>query len=329
MKLLILCPGKVPKSKDNIHCFTDVINYYLPPALLKICDGDVLQIPSIDDDRLKHIFSTVQVDKYDAIITLNLRFYSKISKETTELIRSRFNGLVCQVHDGSRMDHDPVDITFTFKNDNDRLSSNTGWYARHIKYNEYMGWAADPELNFPNQDPKNLRILVDHTNYGDNEVDETPTVLQEIKRFIDSDVWREKYDSVSVRRFDSGRVVDVDLENLKVERYDRNKTISISEISKEHAAAHVFCVTHPESVGLVVLETATAGAFIISPEGFIPKDRLNTVRHSEWKGSVDWDLVLKSIDIEKSRKKAMLNSWNAMAENIVEALTKRMNNDTN
>jgi hypothetical protein len=166
MKLLILCPGKIAKSLDQIKCFTDVLNYYLPKSLATVADTVTMQIPDVDNAQLQDIFSTLEVDQYDAIITLGLRFYSKISPETTALLRDRFAGLFCQIHDGSRLDHDPVDITFTFKNDTTRLSKNAGWLARHIKQNEYMGWAADPTINTPHQNPRVLRILVDHTNYG-------------------------------------------------------------------------------------------------------------------------------------------------------------------
>lgn len=328
MNLLILCPGTIPKTLEEIKCFTDVLNYYLPKSLSRVPDisVEVKTIPTVDNEELKQLFSTMDVDNYSAIVTLGLRYYSKISKETTALLRNRFKGLLCQTYDGSRFDHDPVDITFTFKDDNKRLGKKSNWYDRHQQFNEYMGWAADPELNVPNQSSTDLRILVDHTNYGDNPVDKTEKVLLEIKKFVESGVWAQNFKSVSVRRFDSGQVVDVDLNNISYQRYDRSKTVPISEISKEHSAAHVFCVTHPESVGLVVLETATAGAFIVSPHGFIPADRLETVRYYEWEDSIDWDLVLKSIDPAKSREVALNNSWDNMVKNIIDALARRLQN---
>lgn len=325
MKLLILCPGKIAASVDQICCFTDVLNYYLPKTLKDLVDTTVVPIPDVDDDYLKETFSTIDVQGYDAILTLGLRFYSKVSRDTTALLRDRFPGLFCQVHDGSRLDHDPVDITFTFKDDRDRMKKNASWHARHAAYNEYMGWGTDPEINRPQQNSRDLRILVDHTNYGNNEIDKTVEVLNEIRRFVYSDSWCKKFDSISVRRFDSGRVVDVDFNNLQIERYDRT-AIPFTEITQEHCAAHIFCVTHPESVGLVVLETAMAGALPVIPKGFIPQDRLKTVRHVEWEHSIDWCYVLQELDIDKSRQVALANTWPAMANRIVEALQKRINN---
>ncbi len=323
MKLLILCPGKIAKSLDDVKCFTDVLNYYLPTSLSTIADSVVMQIPDVDDRQLKKLFSSIDVNGYDAIITLGLRFYSKISKETTALLRNRFNGIFCQVHDGSRSDHDPVDITFTFKNDDVRLATNPGWYFRHTKFNAYMGWASDPEINTPAQDSKQLRILVDHTNYGTNAVDKTEDVLEQIKNFIKSEIWKPQFESVSVRRFDSGKVVAVDFNNLKVEKYNRT-AIPFNEITKEHCAAHIFCVTHPESVGLVVLETAMAGALPLVPKGFVPEDRLQTVRHLEWTNTIDWSTVLSRLDIAASRKKALNNTWAAAATRICNTLVDKI-----
>jgi hypothetical protein len=327
VKLLIMCPGRVPRNTDDIRCFTDVINYYLPAELSNVANVTVVDIPSSDNDNLQSIFRNICVDQYDAIVTLGLRFYSTISRETTTLLRDRFGGLLCQVYDGSRYDYDPVDITFTFKDDSKRLSDNPSWYARHIKNNEYIGWAADPELNQPRQSATDLRILVDHTNYGANETDLTAEVLQQVRRLVESDLWQSSYKSVSVRRFDSGEVVDVDFSDLSYTKYDRSKTMPLADISREHSAAHIFCVTHPESVGLVTLETATAGALVVTPKNFIPADRLCTIRHCEWEDSIDWPAVLSSIDIQESRTVATKNNWATVAQNLVTALEKRLTND--
>jgi hypothetical protein len=186
-----------------------------------------------------------------------------------------------------------------------------------------MGWATDPEVNTPQQDPRDLRILVDHTNYGDNAVDITEKVLTEIQRFVESDVWQYKFDSVSVRRFDSGRIVDVKFDTSDIKKYDRT-AIPFSKITTEHCAAHIFCVTHPESVGLVVLETAMAGALPVIPRGFIPQDRLETIRYVEWNQRVNWKYILAKLDIDKSRSVALANTWESVADRIVQALTRRL-----
>ena len=196
---------------------------------------------------------------------------------------------------------------------------------RHRSYNEYIGWAADPKINSPQQSQDDLRILVDHTNYGDNPTDNTEKILEDIKRFVDSGIWRDRWKSVSVRRFDSGGAVDVDLDNIgPIERYDR-RAIPFTEICREHGAAHLFCVTHPESVGLVVLETAMAGALSVVPRGFVPRDRLDTVRSIEYNEQIPWDQVLKEIDPEASRNMAIKNSWEVVCKHIRDIIIVRQN----
>lgn len=330
MQLLILCPGNIAKSVHEISCFTDVLSYYLPRSLQTLTGltVDIKSMPSTDGPELQKFFSTVEVKQYDAILTLGLRFYSKISEHTTGILRNRFTGLICQVHDGSRLDRDPVDITFTFKNDDARMATNKNWYNRHKKFNACMGWATDPEINFPSQSTTNLRILVDHTNYGENPIDETENILRDIKKFVESESWKLRYDSVSVRRFDTGQVIDVDFNDLTVHRYDRSIPIPFSKITKEHCEAHVFCVTHPESVGMVVLETAMAGALVVVPRGFIAQDRLDTVRHIEWSGTIDWAQVLDNIDIESSRKVALANTWDMVAKRIYITLQMKLSTGT-
>lgn len=324
MKLLILCPGSAASSIDNIKCFTDVLSYYLPRSLSTFPDIElnIKTIPAEDNDNLKEIFSTIDVDGVDAILTLGLRFYSKISTETTDLLKTRFNGLLCQIHDGTRLDYDPVDITFTFKDDSNRLAESAKRLARHQQFNYYMGWATDFDINTPRQDPNTLRILVDHTNYGGNPTDLTEEILESIKQFIESGIWKQSYKSVMVRRFDSGRVVDVEFDR-PIYRYDRTG-IPFSEITKEHCAAHVFCVTHPESVGLVVLETAAAGALPVVPKGFIPQDRLDTIRHLEWEHHIDWQQVLDSIDVDASRNAAIKNNWDSAASRIITVIKSKI-----
>jgi hypothetical protein len=92
-------------------------------------------------------------------------------------------------------------------------------------------------------------------------------------------------------------------------------------------------VTHPESVGLVVLETAMAGALPVVPQGFIPADRLATVRHIEWGKNIPWKKVLMTVNPQKSRKTALVNTWDQVALRIRNELLIRIgtgaNNDTN
>lgn len=328
MKLLIIHTGAIPPSPEKISCFTDVWTYYLINELKKHVKVEVQKIPGgLSNEELAQWFEELEVNEYRAIIALGLRYFSTIPKDIGEKLRERLypTGFLCQIHDGSRLDNDPVDITFTLKDESNKYyyGSEANRYVRHHSYNAYIGWAADSDYNRPDQDDAILRILVDHTNYGPNPVDLTRDILRDIKGFIDGGTWNKKWKGVSVRRFDSGRVVDVDFDRIdEIERYDRT-AIPFTDICQEHSQAHVFCVTHPESVGQVVLETAMAGALIVTPKDFVPIDRLATVRHLEYRGSIDWKLVLSNINPQASRKMAEVNSWEQVAKRIRDELSIR------
>lgn len=323
MKILVLYPGKFPKSPEEINCFSDVWTYYLINELRRHTRIETRQIPALRDRELVEWFDTLDITGFDAVLAMGLRYFSTVSREIGQKLRKRlYPSLLCQIHDGSRLDSDPVDVTFTLKDDANRypFDSTANRHVRHHSYNIYIGWAADPDFNIPQQDDRNLRILVDHTNYGPNPIDHTREILHDIKKFIDGRSWAQRWDSVIVRRFDSGQIIDVDFDRIdEIQRYDRT-AIPFTEICQEHGAAHIFCVTHPESVGQVVLETAMAGALTVCPKGFIPADRLDTVRAIEYDGKIDWHLVLNNIDPAASRTKALDNSWMQVSKRIRDAI---------
>ena len=120
MKVLILYPGKMPSSPLQIECFSDVWVYYLTNELKKHLTVETQQIPNrIDEHQLQQWFSNLNVNGYDAIIALGLRYFSTVPRHIGETLLKKLNrrGFLCQIHDGSRLDNDPVDITFTLKDD--------------------------------------------------------------------------------------------------------------------------------------------------------------------------------------------------------------------
>jgi len=323
LKILLLYPDRVINSIKQIRCFSDVYGYYLGSELARHTDTHSVRIPSgMTEQEMDDWFQQLDVTDYDAVIAFGLRYFSTIPSDIAQRFRRRLDHqtFLCQIYDGSRLDNDPVDITFTVKNDdiNEKyfFGSPANRYVRHRACNAYIGWAADPDLNCPEQSKDDLRILIDHTNYAQNPIDSTQDIILEIKRFVDSGIWKPQWKSVTVRRFGNGQVLDVDLNDPgEISRYDRS-TIPFTEVCQEHRQAHIFCVTHPESVGLVVLETATAGAIILVPDEYISADRLATVRHVSWKNNINWASVLKKIDPEKNRAVAIKNSWEAVAKRV-------------
>lgn len=326
MKFLLLYPDWQPDSIDRLRCFSDVWGFYLGRELARHVTVTTQIVPKdLDDSQLAEWFDALVVDDYDAVLALGLRYFSLIPKDITDKLRRRlYPGFLCQIYDGSRLDSDGVDITFTIKdenlNKNYEFGATANRYVRHRAHNEYIGWAADSVLNVPAQNNKTLRFLIDHTNYGNNPIDRTDDIIQQIREFNRDVTWRKHWNELVVRRFDSGRIVTVDLDDESpVNRYDRTG-LPYRDVCDEHGKTHVFFVTHPESVGLVVLETAMAGALTVTPQGFIPEDRLSTINHVTYKDKIDWSQVLENIDPERCRQRAILNSWEAVAKRVRDAV---------
>jgi hypothetical protein len=130
-------------------------------------------------------------------------------------------------------------------------------------------------------------------------------------------LWRHRYKTIKVRQFIDNAIVDVDVTGELVVKPYHRKGIPYIEACKEYSQAHIFMVTHSESVGQTVIETATAGALVVAPKEFIAEDRLATVRHQEWSRFIRWDKVLSQIDVEASRSMAVKNSWTEIAKRMI------------
>lgn len=322
MKVLILCPDNIPKNTQEISSFFSLTNYYIPRYLNNHCDCHSIIVPKSNPENHEEIrvfFKKFNFSNYDAIIALGLRYFSLIPKDIILDLKRKFYGLICQIYDGARAKNDLVDITFTMKNDISAVNRKY-WYKFNKGKNFYIGWASDFDLNYPNQDRDNLRILLDHGNYAENNpIDKSLDVYKLVKDLKDSGLWGKYYSEITVRKFLSNKVVDVTFDCTNEEKYTPSK-IPYKEICKEHGKTHIFMVTHPESLGLVALETAMAGALVVTPKGFIAKDRLKTIRHIEYKNTINWKTVLENIDIKKSRSLAIQNSWDKLALNILNGL---------
>ena len=328
MKILLISPkSRIPKSKREINSFTSVWCYYLYYEFKKMnIDVDFIAVPQCDTgEELAEWFDNLDVEKYHGVLSLGLRYFSQIPEHIGKALHNRCNGVLCQLYDGSRLDSDPVDITFTFRDDAWRypLGSANNRYERHHNNNVLVGWAADSALIKSKQPKKTLNILVDHTAFNHNTLDRTFDTLMNIRNLIHSETYKNYgFEDVSVRQFVSGDIEDVDIDNFSICRYDR-KSISYVDACKEYSSTHIFCITHEESVGQAIIENAMSGALILSPEKLVNQDRLKTIRHVEWDKTIDWSAVLASVDVKKSREAAIENSWYNISKTIIDTISKK------
>lgn len=191
----------------------------------------------------------------------------------------------------------------------------------NFKHVYSLGFAASHERLVPKKDNNKIRILVDHPAYDTghfNHYDKTKNILEQILN--------HKFDrEVEIRRFISGDVETVKDKNFKVEVYDR-KGINILKAFEEYNKADIFFVTHPESMGMSVVECAMAGCLVVTPKGYIKPEFINTVEHVEFTGQIDWDTVLKKMNKNKIRETAKKRSWTVFYNKILILISRKFFN---
>jgi hypothetical protein len=188
--------------------------------------------------------------------------------------------------------------------------------AKSKPKSKYVGWAADPSVCRPNKRNDTLRILIDHSYYKDVKYRDRSKEL-----ILDTIQFAKKYTDrkIIVRRFVSGGVENLNLNKPRFEVYDRNG-LPYPKACDEYSRADVFIVTHAESMGLSVLESALAGALVVSPNGYIRKSLISPLHHIEIDNKIPWNKVLNSLDIKRSVRLANRYTWKNVAKTIAEDL---------
>lgn len=179
----------------------------------------------------------------------------------------------------------------------------------------YVGWAADSDLCYPDKEKNTLRILIDHSYYGHCARDLSIEIVEEVIQFAKS--YKGK---IVIRRFVSGGIETIALDKKpKKDVYNRSG-LPYLETCEEYRKADIFIVTHPESLGLSVIESAMAGAYIVAPYNHIKKPLLESLHSYEFTGKISWELILQQLNPELSRYKASQFTWDKIAKKIAETL---------
>jgi len=300
MAMRVMIVGPEIRARSAIKDYGGVWSFYLTQELRRRDCEVVFAKGSTDPEYWR----TLNVDGVEHVVGLN-RYWSKVPVKCAAILRERVSGSIGQIADCRRNDTH-IDFNFMVRNDGREPRAN----------NVYVGWAADKDLLQPNKSEE-LCILIDHPNYGlGRREDWSKRVLEDVAKFVKSDAWGHKAPAVEVLRIEDGAVRPVDLDKRAVPTFTR-KHIPFEDVCQTYARAHVFLVTHPESLGLSVLETAMAGALVVSPRGFIQPELLETVRHIEWDNSVPWQRVLDEIDPATSRAVAGGCSWERVVQRMM------------
>lgn len=298
MRLLLL--GQEIRDLAEVHNFSGVYSYFLARALREA--GAEVRFSDPSKDGLS--YRLLDLSGVDHIVGMHSRHFDQAPAVCLEELRARFKGAVTQMSDRP-LRHQRVDCTFTARDD------------KGIKTNHCIGWAADPDVCQPRQQPGELCILIDHADYvPDRGWDRTA----EVKRMVRDlscrpQLWSDRFERVEVLEIADGAIGLADLTTV---RPFSRQHMPYPDACAAYGRASLFMVTHRESLGLTALETALCGALPVVPKGFIQPDRLATIRHVEYDGAIDWPAVLDAIDIEASRQMAMANSWAAVAGRMLE-----------
>lgn len=186
----------------------------------------------------------------------------------------------------------------------------------------YIGWAADDTILEPEK-PKTLTIFVDHSLYVDTAPDFTKTVIEGIRRYFAS-----TRDNLEIIQLRNDGLIKVDPSKPFIpEIYDRKQQIPYPDVCQAYNKSHIFVVTHAESLGLSVIESAMAGAHILSYPRAIKQPLIEPLSHSFY-NTQDPESVKEAIDkFIKSRvtpaqikQKAMEWTWSKCINRLVAAL---------
>ncbi|HXK72611.1 MAG TPA: hypothetical protein PLQ68_07880 [Clostridia bacterium] len=184
-----------------------------------------------------------------------------------------------------------------------------------------IGWAADPILCFPSK-PHKLTVLVDHTLYHEGQ-DETPTIIEGLRKAV----LRAKIPMNVIQLNNEGTTVLDFTKEIKIEQYKRDASIPYLDACKLYSSAHIFFVTHAESVGHCVIENAMAGALIAMYPGAIKAPLINPLNHVLYTPGdpnsvyrIILDAYNKGVNYNKNRKRALPYNWSDATDKIISAL---------
>jgi len=313
MKLLVVGPDI--RDLRKVKNFTGVQAYYLADQLRK--RGVELHFIDPKPSNPLEYFADVDGAGCDHVLALGLRYFTHQPVGIATILKTKVPGAVTQLHDGlvhsSAAGMENVDCTFTFRDDQQRTRD---WHRYADKYH-YIGWAADHQLLYPEQNKTELRVLIDHPYYKTGQPDITEAVTQDVLAFAHTGKWRDDFKTIKVRRLVNNGAEDVTLHNCTTKMFDR-KHVPFPDIAREYRKAHVYMVTHKESVGLTCLELGYCGALVVTSHGLIYPDRLETMRHVAYEGvRAPWGDVLSAINVPKSALVARKQTWDLVAYRLL------------
>lgn len=277
--------------------------YYLNIHLSKLCDVT-------HDVYASDILTNIEPSQYDAIILLNKAW--GVPNQYKSLAKTK-SAIVCSIIESSA--HKSVEHILFYMRTSRKRRNRSGCIP--------ITWMCDSTICSPAQSKNEINILIDHDwpAYVKSGCDMTDRITTQAKQFA-RDYGGDK--KIVIKRMYRGGSVCVTIdpyeEGLPEVVVASGRRTKYKDICKIYAAADIFFVTHPESLGMSVLETAMCGCLIVAPKRFIKPHLLNCVKHVDFTVVVPWDTIITTIsddtNITECREMAMKYSWDRAARII-------------
>src|ERR1035437_4290959 len=266
--------------------------------------------PATSREATDEELNNIQIPKGNHILSVFQRAFSIRCRPTNNLlnnIRSSISGKMTAICD-HHVNHPVEDIIF---------------YSIPINKipdkNIYLGWACDHSLLTPQKEIDTIRILIDHAYYGKSQpLDMTVSISKQCLDFQKE--YKDK--KVIIRRFSGLNGCEtIDENNWNDGNYNRGTSMPYPKACEEYKRADIFIVTHPESMGLSVLESAAAGAYILAPDNYIKPAILKNIRHDTFSNKlVPFNEAIQKLNINESIKQTKDFTWNNITNKILETL---------
>lgn len=282
MKILILCAKPLSLTNNGqINNLSTIYAYHFQKWLSQYKENEI----TIDDFYMD-VSQANSLSEYDfCILTVN-RGAIAMKQAIFEIIRKKIKYDIITIC-GSNKYVGKEDVLLFMM-------------GKQKKNTLRVFWGADTDLLKPLKSNTKINILVDHQYYGKPTSslflkDRTVELINSLKEY------QKINPNVVVKHIGNGIIHDV-TNDYKIDNFKQSTCMDFREIYKYYNEAHIYVVTHPEALGVTTIECGCAGAMVVQPSGFIKNEIIGNLYHYDIMDleAIDWDEIIKKIDIEKS-----------------------------
>lgn len=281
---------------DGLGSYHDVQSFFLSKGLIEK-DVEVFFLsPSTEIGYEKKILAVAKKYEVNSIVALGNNFFGKFGFDRTKIISESFKGIVAQISDMGVLDDFAADVNFYLvETEWKYLDNKNNRLLRHRQYNKYIGWAASDLIFYPRDivDDEVLNIFVDHSCFNYIDTDLSLNIFMGLREFKKNlqERQHENFKDIVVKTLTDQGIVEINLNSIEVRPF-KQSPIQQNKIAEELGRSHVFFVTHKESMGLMALEAALSGCYIVSQKSLLEKGVSDNLRISMYDRVINFEDIL-------------------------------------